>query len=518
LQTTLATTCVVTATRTADAFTAQTSSDPTNIVISGTPLTPPTITGVTAVNTTQLTVTFTSSANTTSTNAYLYSASTGGSALQSLTNQSSGFTFTNLNPSTTYYVSLLAVGTGNYANSAESARTSGTTLAVATAPLVSVNPSSTTIYLGQSVTFNATASSSDGGSLSYQWSFGGSSISAATSAQYLFTPTLLNQSGTYLVTVTNSRNGTTSTATATGALTILGVLSMTTPTSGLSGTSNAAFSLALLTSGGQTPLAFTLTSGALPTGLNLNSSSGLISGTPTTTGSFAITVTATDANSQTSAATFTLQINPATQVSSFAIVPRFSEPQKTSDGFIVSVTNYDPTFTMTAEVSKGSITNSIPVGSNWILVITGLSPGQSATLTVETSRTGYVSQSAFIISQALEVIRIDPMLPVTKPVVTFNDGMIMCTIGTYSQIATSAVFSLFVDGKHISTNFSAIGERLPDWIMPWTSSSTVTRTATLSSSSWAMSDAYKGKSVTCTTLAYSKHATGMITSAVATAP
>ena len=518
LQTTLATTCVVTATRTADAFTAQTTSEATNIVISGTPLTAPTITGVTAANATQLTVTFTVSANATSVSAYLYSASTGGSAIQSLTNQSTGFSFTGLNPSTTYYISLVAVGTGNYTNSAESARTSGTTLAAAVAPSVSAASSSASIYVGQSVTFTATASNSDGGTLSYQWSFGGSAISQATSAQYNFTSSSLNQGGSYSVTVTNSRNGTTNTATAAVSLTILGITSITTPVTGLTGTANAAFSLALSSSGGQSPLAYTLTSGVLPTGLSLNSSSGLIFGTPTAAGTFAITVTATDANSQTAAASFTLQINAATQVSSFAIVPRFSEPQKTADGFIVTVTNYDLAFTSTAVVSKGSLVNSIPVGSNWILTVTGLSAGESATLTVETSRVGYVSQSAFVTSQALREIRIDPMLPVTKPVVTFANGLIMCTIGTYSQIATSAVFSLFVDGKHISTNFSAEGDRLPDWILPWTTPSTVTRTATLTSAAWAMSDAYKGKSITCTTLAYSKHATGMINSEARKAP
>jgi hypothetical protein len=305
---------------------------------SSTPLASPTITGVSPTTTTTLTVSFTVSPNATSVNAYIYSAASGGSALQSLTNQSTGFSFTGLNPSTTYYISLAAVGTGNYTNSGESARTSGTTLAAAVAPSVSAASSSASIYVGQSVTFTATASTSDGGTLSYQWSFGGSAISQATSAQYSFTSSSLNQSGSYSVTVTNSRNGTTNTATASVSLAIL------------------------------------------------------------------------------------------------------------------------------------------------------------------------------------EAIRIDPMLPVTKPIVTLANGLIMCTIGTYSQIATSAVFSLFVDGKHISTNFSAEGDRLPDWILPWTTPSTITRTATLNSAAWAMSDTYRGKSVNCATLAYSKHATGLINSETLKAP
>ena len=480
LQTTLATTCVVTATRTADSFTAQTTSEPTNIVISGTPLTPPTITGVTAANTTQLTVTFTNSTNSTSTNAYLYSASTGGSVLQSLTNQSSGFSFTNLNPSTTYYVSLLAVGTGNYANSAESARTSGATLAVATAPSVSVSPSSANKYVGQSVTFTATATSSDGGTLSYQWSFGGSAISGATSAEYSFTPGSANQSGSYSVTVTNSRHGTTSTATASATLAVVGPVSITTPTTGLSGTANSAFSLALIAAGGQSPLTYSLTSGTLPTGLNLNSNSGVISGTPTATGSSAITVTVSDANSQTAAASFTLQINVASPTNSPAIVSTFSAPVRTSNGFNVTVTNYDPLYTSTAAVTTGSISNSVPAGSNWVLTVTGLSSGQSATVTVQTSRVGYVTQSASVTSSALDALVQNPVVPepvvqgpppsilksITTPKISRDDKGYYCEIGKFVFIRegrseetpklTTRVFSLLVNGKIIETQKSQL--------------------------------------------------------------
>jgi hypothetical protein len=111
-----------------------------------------------------------------------------------------------------------------------------------------------------------------------------------------------------------------------------------------------------------------------------------------------------------------------------------------------------------------------------------------------------------------------PMLPTDKPAVTLTSSSIMCVMGTHSQTPTSSVFSLFVDGEHISTNFSAVGDYLPSWIIPWAAASTVTRTASLTSATWAMSDAYKGKKVTCITLAYSAHATGLTSSEVVTAP
>jgi hypothetical protein len=109
------------------------------------------------------------------------------------------------------------------------------------------------------------------------------------------------------------------------------------------------------------------------------------------------------------------------------------------------------------------------------------------------------------------------MLPGTKPVIETTESTIMCTIGSYSATPTSSAFSLFVDGKHISTIFSALGDYLPDWIIPWATSSTITRAASLTSASWAMSDAYKGKAITCATLAYSKNAIGLTASAPQTA-
>jgi hypothetical protein len=106
------------------------------------------------------------------------------------------------------------------------------------------------------------------------------------------------------------------------------------------------------------------------------------------------------------------------------------------------------------------------------------------------------------------------MLQTGKPSVSYDNAFIKCTLGSYSQTPTSSAFSLFVDGKHISSNFSALGEYLPDWIIPWATSSTITRTASLTSATWAMSDAYKGKAITCSTLAYSKNAIGFTASQV----
>ncbi len=62
-----------------------------------------------------------------------------------------------------------------------------------------------------------------------------------------------------------------------------------------SGTSGSSYSNLLRASGGTTPYAWSITSGSLPAGLTLGSSTGLISGKPTATGTSNFTVKVTDA-------------------------------------------------------------------------------------------------------------------------------------------------------------------------------------------------------------------------------
>jgi hypothetical protein len=69
------------------------------------------------------------------------------------------------------------------------------------------------------------------------------------------------------------------------------------------------YSQTITTLRGTAPISYSVIGGSLPPGLTLNSS-GLLSGTPTTAGSFSFIVRATDANSLTGDQTFTLQVLP----------------------------------------------------------------------------------------------------------------------------------------------------------------------------------------------------------------
>jgi hypothetical protein len=63
---------------------------------------------------------------------------------------------------------------------------------------------------------------------------------------------------------------------------------------------------------GNTP-GYSLVSGSLPTGITLNTSSGLISGTSNSSGLYTFTVRATDANGNTSDRSFSISINPTVE-------------------------------------------------------------------------------------------------------------------------------------------------------------------------------------------------------------
>src|SRR6185369_3593223 len=70
-------------------------------------------------------------------------------------------------------------------------------------------------------------------------------------------------------------------------------------------------------SGGTGPYTFAVTSGTFPTNLSL-AANGTISGTPTATGTFVFTVTATDANNCTGSASFSIAINPSAQPDAYS--------------------------------------------------------------------------------------------------------------------------------------------------------------------------------------------------------
>lgn len=78
------------------------------------------------------------------------------------------------------------------------------------------------------------------------------------------------------------------------------------------GVTGVAYSETIGAQSGASPYTFAVTSGSLPASLSLNSSTGVISGTPSATGTSSFTITATDANGATGSTSFQIKVsNPA---------------------------------------------------------------------------------------------------------------------------------------------------------------------------------------------------------------
>lgn len=101
----------------------------------------------------------------------------------------------------------------------------------ATAPAITVQPTAQTVLAGATATFSVTATGS--APLTYQWSKGGTAISAATSASYTTPATVAGDNGaSFTVTVSNSAGSVTSTAAVLTVQSFATALTYTDPTTG----------------------------------------------------------------------------------------------------------------------------------------------------------------------------------------------------------------------------------------------------------------------------------------------
>ena len=166
------------------------------------------------------------------------------------------------------------------------------TLSVFAPPGISIPPQSTNVILGSNVTFSVTASGTP--PLSFQWQMNGTNLSdgprISGSASNLLTisATVSNDTGGYSVLVTNPVGSATSSV---ATLTVL-VPAVFTSATNVAGRQGAFFSFTN-TAVGTLPITFGVTS--LPAGLLLQPTNGVISGTPTVTGVFNLTLYATNA-------------------------------------------------------------------------------------------------------------------------------------------------------------------------------------------------------------------------------
>ena len=214
-------------------------------------------------------------------------------------------------------------------------------------------------------------------------SFGGASASFTVNSATSIIATSPAGTGTVDVVVTNSSGS--SATSAADRFTYIPTLILS-PVSLPAATAETAYSQTLTASGGTAPYTYAVSSGALPAGISLNPTTGVLSGTPTAAGSFSFTITATDSSASPGpykgTATYSLTVNAGTTTLTFAAVP--------------AQTYGNPPFMVSANsASTGAITYSVVSGPATVVASTGVAilTGAGA-VTIEASQAATASYNS----------------------------------------------------------------------------------------------------------------------------
>ncbi|WP_204758288.1 S-layer homology domain-containing protein, partial [Heliomicrobium gestii] len=225
-------------------------------------------------------------------------------------------------------------------------------------------------------------------------------------------------------------------------------------------------------SGGALPYTWSISSGALPAGLDLNTVTGAVYGTPTTAGTANFAVRVIDQDAQTATASFTLQVNNQSQSGNNMISALTLSGLSLNETVSSAVYDYTATapFALTAttvtatidptaavrvngeEVTNGQPSRPIPltVGPNTIWLIVTAQDGTPKTYTVTVTREADAAAAAlkdlqigFQSGDEWNTVQHDVTLPVMStgsfPVVwTSSNPSIISTNGTVQRPSGSA--------------------------------------------------------------------------------
>ncbi|MBI1765202.1 MAG: putative Ig domain-containing protein [Acidobacteria bacterium] len=200
------------------------------------------------------------------------------------------------------------------------------------------------------------------------------------------------------------------------------------PASLASATQGISYNQALRVSGGTETSTFTLSGGALPGGVNLSSivldfdTVGILSGTPTTTGSFNFTIKATDANNCMVERAYTLQVNPPT-CGTITVSPSTLPPGTVGSGYnqSFSAAGGSTSYTFTA---SGSLPNGLSLSSGGTLSGTPTASGSFNFTVTATDVLNCVGSRAYTLTINCAAITLNPAsLPTATQGTAYNQSV-----------------------------------------------------------------------------------------------
>ncbi len=242
------------------------------------------------------------------------------------------------------------------------ALTASLSITIAPAPLTITT---TTLPGGGSGSNYLAALAATGGTGSYTWTIASGTLptglNLAASGSISGTPSVAGTSN-FTLRVTDQGTPTAQTTTRAFSITITAaaqpvfVTSVALP----GGTVGTAYATTLLASGGTAPYTWALTSGTLPAGLTLNTSTGDITGTPTAAGTANITARVTDGSAGSASVNLSIVIVPAPLVITTISLPA----GQVGAAYTTVVAASGGTAPYTWTIAAGSLPNGLALATN----------------------------------------------------------------------------------------------------------------------------------------------------------